>query len=154
MRSGLSQRWLQLPRRHHAACRALAAITNPTVNLQAHQRAAHALGRHLVAQHRHLDRQQPHPHGARARARAASSCACPTAPPTPICCRPVIIAAGLDGIANAPIPASGSTSTCTSEGHTVKNAPKLPLNLLDALRAFEKDKVLRAGWAPSSPTPI
>ena len=35
--------------------------------LQAHQRAAHALGRHLVAQHRHLDRQQPHAHGARPR---------------------------------------------------------------------------------------
>jgi formyltetrahydrofolate deformylase len=30
---------------------ALAAITNPTVNLQAHQRAAHHLGRDLVAEH-------------------------------------------------------------------------------------------------------
>jgi glutamine synthetase len=29
-------------------------------------------------------------------------------------------------------------------GHTVKNAPRLPLNLLDALRAFEKDKTLTA----------
>ena len=25
-------------------------------------------------------------------------------------------------------------------GHTVKDAPKLPLNLLDALRAFDRDK--------------
>ena len=30
-----------------------------------------------------------------------------------------------------------------AEGHTVKNAKKLPLNLLDALRNFEKDKYLR-----------
>ncbi|HWT31120.1 MAG TPA: type III glutamate--ammonia ligase, partial [Propylenella sp.] len=31
-----------------------------------------------------------------------------------------------------------------AEGHKVKGAPKLPLNLLDALRAFEKDRGLRA----------
>ena len=30
-----------------------------------------------------------------------------------------------------------------AEGHTVKDAKKLPLNLLDALRNFEKDKYLR-----------
>ena len=35
--------------------------------LQAHQCAAHAVGRHLVAQHGDLRRQQPHPYGARAR---------------------------------------------------------------------------------------
>ena len=29
-------------------------------------------------------------------------------------------------------------------GHTVKDAPKLPLNLLDALRAFDKDESLKA----------
>ena len=42
------------------------------------------------------------------------------------------------------IPASATTSTCTAEGHTVKGAPKLPLNLLDALREFDKDKSLKA----------
>jgi glutamine synthetase len=31
-----------------------------------------------------------------------------------------------------------------AEGHKVKGAPKLPLNLLDALREFEKDKGLRS----------
>jgi len=31
-----------------------------------------------------------------------------------------------------------------AEGHKVKGAPKLPLNLLDALRAFEKDRGLRS----------
>ena len=30
------------------------------------------------------------------------------------------------------------------DGHTVKNAPRLPLNLLDALRAFEQDDVLKS----------
>jgi glutamine synthetase len=28
-------------------------------------------------------------------------------------------------------------------GHTVKDAPRLPLNLLDALRAFDKDSTLK-----------
>ena len=35
------------------------------------------------------------------------------------------------------------TSTCIKDGHTVKDAPKLPLNLLDALREYEKDKELQ-----------
>jgi glutamine synthetase len=30
------------------------------------------------------------------------------------------------------------------DGHTVKDAPRLPLNLLDALREFERDAPLRA----------
>jgi glutamine synthetase len=29
-------------------------------------------------------------------------------------------------------------------GHTVKGAPLLPLNLLDALREYDKDKTLKA----------
>jgi glutamine synthetase len=32
-----------------------------------------------------------------------------------------------------------------TEGHTVKGAKRLPLNLLDALRAFEKSDVVREG---------
>ena len=32
-----------------------------------------------------------------------------------------------------------------TEGHTVKDAKKLPLNLLDALRALEKSTVLQDG---------
>ncbi|GIT06735.1 MAG: hypothetical protein CM1200mP30_03650 [Pseudomonadota bacterium] len=30
-----------------------------------------------------------------------------------------------------------------AEGHKVRNAPKLPLNLLDALRNFQQNKILR-----------
>ena len=33
-----------------------------------------------------------------------------------------------------------------THGHTVKNARKLPLNLLDALRAFEKSAILKAAF--------
>lgn len=30
------------------------------------------------------------------------------------------------------------------DGHKIKNAPRLPLNLLDALRLYDKDKTLKA----------
>jgi glutamine synthetase len=33
-----------------------------------------------------------------------------------------------------------------AEGHTVKDARRLPLNLLDSLRQFEKSKVLKDGF--------
>jgi glutamine synthetase len=56
-----------------------------------------------------------------------------------------LLTAGLDGIANETSPGKRLDIDMYAEGHTVKDAPKLPLNLLDALRLFEKDKVLRAG---------
>jgi glutamine synthetase len=31
-----------------------------------------------------------------------------------------------------------------AEGHTVKDAPKLPLNMLDAIRAYDADAELKA----------
>ncbi|MEM6480841.1 MAG: type III glutamate--ammonia ligase, partial [Pseudomonadota bacterium] len=31
-----------------------------------------------------------------------------------------------------------------AEGHKVRGAPRLPLNMLDAIRAFDKDKTLKA----------
>jgi glutamine synthetase len=66
--------------------------------LQAHQCAAHHLGRDLGAEHGDLDRQQPHPHGARARPRPLRAAPADGAA-NPYLLQAVIIAAGLDGIA-------------------------------------------------------
>jgi glutamine synthetase len=55
-----------------------------------------------------------------------------------------ILAAGMDGVATKADPGKRHDIDMYAEGHKVKGAPKLPLNLLDALRAFEKDKGLRA----------
>jgi glutamine synthetase type III len=55
-----------------------------------------------------------------------------------------ILAAGIDGIATNADPGKRYDIDMYAEGHKVKGAPKLPLNLLDALRAFEKDKGLRS----------
>ncbi|NQV47302.1 MAG: type III glutamate--ammonia ligase [Rhodospirillaceae bacterium] len=54
-----------------------------------------------------------------------------------------ILAAGLDGIANKRDHGTRSDHNMYIEGFKVKNAAKLPLNLLDALRLTEKNKVLR-----------
>ena len=56
----------------------------------------------------------------------------------------VIIAAGLDGIRSKADPGRRYDIDMYAEGHKVRGAPKLPLNLLDALRIFDKDKALKA----------
>jgi glutamine synthetase len=56
----------------------------------------------------------------------------------------VILAAGLDGVRTKADPGRRYDIDMYQMGHTVKNAPKLPLNLLDALREFDKDKTLKA----------
>jgi len=57
----------------------------------------------------------------------------------------IIIAAGLDGLRNKADPGPHHNIDMYAEGHLVKDAPRLPLNLLDALRAFETSDVLRQG---------
>ncbi len=56
----------------------------------------------------------------------------------------VIIAAGLDGVRSKADPGRRYDIDMYQQGHTVKGAPKLPLNLLDALREYDKDKTLKA----------
>ncbi len=56
----------------------------------------------------------------------------------------VIIAAGLDGVRTNADPGKRYDIDMYQMGHTVKGAPKLPLNLLDALREYDKDKTLKA----------
>lgn len=55
----------------------------------------------------------------------------------------VIAAAGLDGIERSLDPGKPLSINMYEEGHTVHGAQRLPLNLLDALRALEASKGLR-----------
>ena len=55
----------------------------------------------------------------------------------------VIIAAGLDGLRTNADPGKRYDIDMYAEGHKVRGAPKLPLNLLDALREFDKNKGLK-----------
>ena len=56
-----------------------------------------------------------------------------------------ILAAGLDGIETKADPGKRLDINMYTEGHTVEDAKKLPLNLLDALRALQANKTLTDG---------
>ncbi|MBJ3775722.1 type III glutamate--ammonia ligase [Acuticoccus mangrovi] len=63
----------------------------------------------------------------------------------------VILAAGLDGIANSRDPGAPLDINMYTEGHTVSGVKTLPLNLLDALRALEASAALTDGLGPVVP---
>ena len=56
----------------------------------------------------------------------------------------VLVGAGLRGVENKTDPGKRLDIDMYAEGHKVKNAPKLPLNLLDALRSFQNNKTMRS----------
>ena len=56
----------------------------------------------------------------------------------------VILAAGLDGVRSKADPGPRHDIDMYQMGHTVKDAPKLPLNLLDALRDYDRDSTLKS----------
>ena len=56
-----------------------------------------------------------------------------------------LLAAGLDGIENKRDPGKRLDINMYTESHKAKGAKKLPLNLLDAIRALEGSKVLKKG---------
>ena len=60
-----------------------------------------------------------------------------------------ILAAGLDGIANKTDPGKRLDINMYTDGHTVKDAKRLPLNLLDALRALEASSTLKTSLGES-----
>lgn len=56
----------------------------------------------------------------------------------------VLLAAGLDGIENKMDPGKRLDLDMYTESHKARSSKKLPLNMLDALREFKKDKTLCA----------
>ena len=56
-----------------------------------------------------------------------------------------VLAAGLDGVDSQRDPGNPLDVNMYTEGHKLRNVRRLPSNLLDAIRVFEKSKVLRAG---------
>jgi glutamine synthetase len=56
-----------------------------------------------------------------------------------------LLVAGLDGLTHRRDPGARLDINMYSEGHKAPNARRLPLNLLDALRALDRSAVLKAG---------
>ena len=57
-----------------------------------------------------------------------------------------VLAAGLDGLANRRDPGKRLDINMYTDGHAVEGLRRLPLNLLDAVRAFEASEPLRAAF--------
>jgi glutamine synthetase len=62
-----------------------------------------------------------------------------------------VLAAGLDGLANQRDPGPRLDINMYTDGHKVTDVKKLPLNLLDALRALEASTVLGEGLGDLAP---
>jgi glutamine synthetase len=125
------------------AC-ALAAITNPTVNSYKRINAPRTISGATWSPNTITWTGNNRTHMVRVPGPGRFELRLPDGAANPYLLQAVIIAAGLDGIRSKADPGKRYDIDMYSQGHTVKGAPKLPLNLLDALREFDKDKSLKA----------
>jgi glutamine synthetase len=131
---------------HHAP--ALCAIANPTVNsykrLNAPRTASGATWSPNTITYGGNNRTHMVriPDGGRIELRLADGAANPYLFPA------ALLSAGLDGIAAARAPGKRLDIDMYTQGHTVRGVRRLPLNLLDALRALDRNPVLSGPlWA-------
>jgi glutamine synthetase len=123
---------------------ALAAITNPTVNSYKRINAPRTVSGATWSPNSITWTGNNRTHMVRVPAPGRFELRLPDGAANPYLLQAVILAAGLDGIATKAQPGRRYDIDMYAEGHKVRGAPKLPLNLLDALRAFERDKGLQA----------
>jgi glutamine synthetase type III len=123
---------------------ALAAITNPTVNSYKRINAPRTISGATWAPNTVTWTGNNRTHMVRVPGPGRFELRLPDGAVNPYLLQAVIIAAGLDGIRTKADPGKRYDIDMYQQGHTVKGAPKLPLNLLDALRQFDKDTSLKA----------
>jgi len=123
---------------------ALAAITNPTVNSYKRINAPRTVSGATWAPNTVTWTGNNRTHMVRVPGPGRFELRLPDGAANPYLLQAVIIAAGLDGVRSKADPGRRYDIDMYTQGHTVRGAPKLPLNLLDALREFDKDKVLKA----------
>jgi len=123
---------------------ALAAICNPTVNSYKRINAPRTISGATWAPNTVTWTGNNRTHMVRVPGPGRFELRLPDGAVNPYLLQAIIIAAGLDGIRTNADPGKRHDIDMYTQGHTVKNAPKLPLNLLDALRDFDKDKTLKA----------
>jgi glutamine synthetase len=123
---------------------ALAAITNPTVNSYKRINAPRTVSGATWAPNTVTWTGNNRTHMVRVPGPGRFELRLPDGAANPYLLQAVIIAAGLDGVRTAADPGKRWDIDMYAEGHKVTGAPKLPLNLLDAIRAYDKDKGLKA----------
>ncbi len=123
---------------------ALSAITNPTVNSYKRINAPRTVSGATWAPNTVTWTGNNRTHMVRVPGKGRFELRLPDGAANPYLLQAVIIAAGLDGIERKASPGKRHDIDMYQLGHTVTDAPKLPLNLLDALRNFDKDTGLKA----------
>jgi glutamine synthetase len=124
---------------------ALAAITNPTINSYKRINAPRTLSGATWSPNTvtYTGNNRTHmiriPEAGRFEFRLADGSA------NPYLLQAALLVAGLDGIENKRSPGQRLDIDMYADGHTVKDAKRLPLNLLDALRALDASSILKAG---------
>jgi len=115
---------------------ALAAITNPTVNSYKRINAPMTLSGATWSPNTITYTGNNRTHMIRIPEAGRFELRLPDGSANPYLLQAAILAAGLDGIAEKREPGKRLDINMYTDGQTVKGAKKLPLNLLDALRAF------------------
>ncbi len=123
---------------------ALAAITNPTVNSYKRINAPRTTSGATWAPNTVTWTGNNRTHMVRVPGPGRFELRLPDGAANPYLLQAVIVAAGLSGVRTEADPGKRHDIDMYAEGHRVKGAPKLPLNLLDALRFFDRDKGLKA----------
>jgi glutamine synthetase len=123
---------------------ALAAITNPTVNSYKRINAPRTMSGATWAPNTVTWTGNNRTHMVRVPGPGRFELRLPDGAVNPYLLQAVIIAAGLDGIRTNADPGPRRDIDMYAEGHKIKDAPKLPLNLLDALRFYDEDTSLKA----------
>lgn len=123
---------------------ALAAITNPTVNSYKRINAPRTVSGATWSPNTVTWTGNNRTHMVRVPGKGRFELRLPDGAANPYLLQAVIIAAGLSGIHSQANPGKRLDIDMYQLGHTVTDAPKLPLNLLDALRSFDKDAGLKA----------
>ena len=130
---------------NHAS--ALAAITNPTVNSYKRINAPRTTSGATWAPNTVTWTGNNRTHMVRVPGPGRFELRLPDGAVNPYLLQAVIIAAGLSGVRSKADQENVMILICMSEGHKVRGAPKLPLNMLDAMREYDKDKGQRRLWA-------
>ncbi|MGQ3673770.1 type III glutamate--ammonia ligase [Xanthobacter sp. TB0136] len=121
---------------------ALAAITNPTVNSYKRINAPRTTSGATWAPNSVTWTGNNRTHMVRVPGPGRFELRLPDGAVNPYLLQAVVIAAGLDGIRTQADPGPHHDIDMYRDGHRITGAPKLPLNLLDALRAYEQDEGL------------
>jgi glutamine synthetase len=123
---------------------ALAAITNPTVNSYKRINAPRTISGATWAPNTVTWTGNNRTHMVRVPGPGRFELRLPDGAANPYLLQAVIIAAGLDGVRTKADPGKRHDIDMYRDGHTVTDAPRLPLNLLDALRDYDRDPTLKA----------